>query len=531
MKEPTTERRYVLRKQVKPDPNQPRKEFDQTKLQALADTFGGKAEGILECLKVREEKDGFVLIDGERRWRAAGIAGLERVPIEVIAPADVLKTQYIFGTQRENLSALEEAACAGRMLAEKQKADPKFSVDALGKELGKSRAGMYELLALLKISEPVRKAMSEGKLDASKARLFARVAPDLHAKLLKEATEVDHWDGTTMSVRDLQREIEENYSRQLGKATFSTKKEFEAMAWAQGMPVKGEKGQLVKLPACEACPLRSGNIEGMEGNPNVCTRVVCFDAKTRRRVEEMLAEAKQSGRQIVKDTSGCVYPDRDTYTGTRYEEWGKLAKAAKVEPALVVQSDGKVAEVFTEEQQKQIRKHGGFSERSGSGNPDQKRYNAYKKKEKVWEQAAFAAFAAITKVLTLKTWPSKLWVLLADAVARDLREDGAAFVARQLGLSEKKIGCGEIIEAYLTSKERTDRDRQAFIISGLLCYYWNDGGYYSGKLGWTDEFQELAKLAGVNLTKELAAVEAAKVKKTKPLAKPAKKGGKRAKSR
>lgn len=496
-----TTRRLVLRKQIKPDPNQPRKEFDKSKLQELADSFGGSADGILETLKVREENGHFVLVDGERRWRAAELAGFERLPIEVIAPKDVLKTQYIFGTQRENLNALEEAATAQRLLDERKKSNPKFSVEDLGKELGKPRSVIYELLALMKVSQPVREALLAGKLDASKARLFATVSPDLHKKLLEEATDED-WDysGTAMSVRDLKRHIEDEYARNLNNATFDTKKEFAAMPWVQGGPVKGQKGQLVALPACAACALRSGNIEGWEGSPNICTSVACFDAKTKRHGEELVKEAQKSGQQVVKDDRNVVAADRDTYTKKGWQEWGQLAKAAKVKPALYVdEKSGDVQEVFTADQQKKIRKHHGIRNESSGG--DNKELRKFQKKEREFEQVAFVATAQIVNKLTEpgQPWPSKLWVLLADSVARGLRDTGEAFVARQLGLSQKKIGSGELLEAYLTNKERTDRDRQKFILTGLLCMFWNDGGWH--QVTWSAEFKDLCQLAGVSLDK------------------------------
>lgn len=125
----TTGRQMVLRSKIKPDPQQPRKEFKG--LEELAASL--TADGFLECLKVREDKDHYVLIDGERRFRAAQLAGIERVPVEVITAKDVLKVQLLFGTQRANLSALEQAHTAGRLLEERRKSNPKFSVEDLAR--------------------------------------------------------------------------------------------------------------------------------------------------------------------------------------------------------------------------------------------------------------------------------------------------------------------------------------------------------------------------------------------------------------
>lgn len=346
----TTGRQMVLRSKIKPDPNQPRKEFKG--LEELAASL--TADGFLECLKVREEKDHYVLIDGERRFRASELAGIERVPVEVISAKDVLKVQLLFGTQRANLSALEQAHTAGRLLEERRKSNPKFSVEDLAKELSAKRATMYELMALNKVSAPVREALMAGKLDASKARLFATVPPSEHAKLLKEALGESgrFHNEQPMSVRELEEHIEEEYSKQLKGAPFDQTTDYVSDNKAAGLYFQPENPKAITV--CAKCPLRSGNIEGWTGNnPHVCTNVKCFEVKTKLFAEQKLATAKARGQEIVppaeyqRSSWEFAKSDERNYGDPNHRTWGQLGKAAGVSPRVTVNKDGAAVEVFT----------------------------------------------------------------------------------------------------------------------------------------------------------------------------------------
>lgn len=341
----TTGRQMVLRSKIKPDPNQPRKEFKG--LDELAASL--TADGFLECLKVREEKDGYVLIDGERRFRASAIAGIERVPVEIISAKDVLKVQLLYGTQRENLNSLEQAQTAQRLLEERRKSNAKYSIEDLGKELGLKRATVYELMALNKVSAPVREALLAGKLDASKARLFAAVPTEKHAELLKKALKPNHWDDEPMSVRDLEERIAEEYSKQLKGAPFDQTVEYNV----DGYTIKGEKGARLLTP-CTKCPLRSGNIEGWLGNnPHVCTEVKCYELKTKLFAETKLATAKARGQEIVppeeyqRRSYEYSKASEKNYSDSNSRTWGQLGKAAGVTPHVTVDHTGAAIEVFT----------------------------------------------------------------------------------------------------------------------------------------------------------------------------------------
>lgn len=515
----TSGRQFVLRSKIKPDPNQPRKEFKN--LHELADSL--KADGFLEVLKVRFDNDHYTLIDGERRWRASEIAGIERVPIEVIEAKDVLKVQLLYGTQRENLNALEQAQTAQRLLEERRKGNPKYSVEELGRELGLKRATVYELMALNKVSEPVRQALLAGKLDASKARCFATVPVSQHEKLLKEITQPLYGD-EPMSVRKVEEHIESRYSKQLKGAPFDQTAEYKV----NGYVVKGEKGERV-LPVCAKCPQRAGNIEGWVGsNPNVCTNTECFGIKTKLFAEQRLAIAKARGQEIIPAEKYrqdqyryAELGDKDYYDNNQ-RTWGQLAKAAGVTPRVTINREGAAIEVLAEEDKKAIHSKLNISSgHSGGSAADKAAEKRRRKKVDLYDGVAKAATVTILDKLVTTSLHEKLWTLLADAVAGELGIDRTAHIAKRRGLCRTQGEANDALEKWLTDKARTNRDRQQFIVEALLCADWNES-WSDAKF--RDSFDDIAKLAGVNLEKLLAD---AKETKPQPAAKAAAKGKKK----
>lgn len=497
----TTGRQFVLRSKIKPDPNQPRKEFKN--LTELAASL--KQDGFLEVLKVRQEKEHYVLIDGERRWRASEIAGVDRVPIEIIEAKDVLKVQLLYGTQRENLTALEQAQTAQRLLEVRRQDNTKFSIEELGKELGLPRATVYELMALNKVSEPVRAALLAGKLDASKARCFAAVPASEHAKLLKEALDgLNSWDDAPMSVRELEAHIEETYSKQLKGAPFDQTTEYEI----DGYTVKGEKGARLLTP-CTKCPLRSGNIEGWLGNnPHVCTDVKCFALKTKLFAETKLATAKARGQEIVppEEYQRRSYEYSKTseknYADSNQRTWGQLAKAAGITPHVTVDEKGAAIEVFTRGDKAAITN-------KLRPTPDPKDVQKSKELAATKKRREVLAKELLKPILLglVKVSEEEMMLFLEGwntDVADALRE--ARLLAGWPGEMQK-----------LTVGQR----RAALMLREVECAYNNvqsDGE-------WGEEFADAAKLAGVDLkAEEKKAAEVSKPTATKP-AKSGKKGG------
>ena len=171
---------------------QPRTHMDQEALQELAASI--KSQGIIQPILVRETAGGtYELIAGERRWRAATIAGLEEVPAVVRRVPDeaALAVGLIENIQRENLNPIEEAAGLKRLMDEFN-----FTHQKAADAVGRSRASVTNLLRLLKLNEIVRNYLELGKIEAGHARAI------LSLPIEKQVSVADSIIKQKLSVRD-----------------------------------------------------------------------------------------------------------------------------------------------------------------------------------------------------------------------------------------------------------------------------------------------------------------------------------------
>lgn len=167
---------------VEPNPNQPRKHFDEEELQALADSIA--AHGLLQPLAVRDMGGGFYqIIAGERRWRAARLAGLSEVPVVVVEADDrtVMELALVENLQRQDLNPMEEAEGYRSLMQ-----DYGLTQEEAANRVGKSRPAVANALRLLALPEEVRQLVVEGTLSAGHARAVLSL-PD--ARLQKAAAQ------------------------------------------------------------------------------------------------------------------------------------------------------------------------------------------------------------------------------------------------------------------------------------------------------------------------------------------------------
>lgn len=151
---------------IEPNPAQPRKQFDELELQALAESI--RTHGILQPLAVRAVNDGFYqIIAGERRWRAARLAGVDELPVVVIEADDktVMELALVENLQRQDLNPLEEAE-GYRSLME----DFGLTQEQAAERVGKSRPAVANALRLLALPEEIRLMVCDGTLSAGHAR-------------------------------------------------------------------------------------------------------------------------------------------------------------------------------------------------------------------------------------------------------------------------------------------------------------------------------------------------------------------------
>jgi ParB family transcriptional regulator, chromosome partitioning protein len=155
----------VAVERITPSPFQPRRNFDETKIDELAASI--RIQGIIQPLVVRPKGDGFELIAGERRWRAAIKAGLSQVPVIIRAASDheALQLALVENLQREDLNPIEEAAGYRRLQEEFH-----WSQEEMAEKVGKSRPAIANSLRLLTLPSEVQQEVTAGRLPAGQAR-------------------------------------------------------------------------------------------------------------------------------------------------------------------------------------------------------------------------------------------------------------------------------------------------------------------------------------------------------------------------
>ena len=151
---------------VEPNPDQPRREFDEVELQALSDSIS--VHGVIQPLTVREMPNGyFQIIAGERRWRAARLAGLSDVPVVVIEADDkkAMELALIENLQRQDLNPVEEALGYQTLMEEYG-----LTQEDTARQVGKSRSAVANTLRLLALTPEVLELLKDGEISAGHAR-------------------------------------------------------------------------------------------------------------------------------------------------------------------------------------------------------------------------------------------------------------------------------------------------------------------------------------------------------------------------
>ena len=174
--------------QVEPGLKQPRKRFDEDSLQDLADSI--RTHGVIQPLTVRRLASGYYqIIAGERRWRAAKLAGLTEIPAVIIEADDrkVMELGLIENLQREDLNPVEEANGYKVLMDEYG-----LTQEEVAQRVGKSRPAVANALRLLALPDPVHQLLEEGKLSAGHARaILAAPTGELQKKLAQKVIAED----------------------------------------------------------------------------------------------------------------------------------------------------------------------------------------------------------------------------------------------------------------------------------------------------------------------------------------------------
>jgi ParB/RepB/Spo0J family partition protein len=531
--------KLIARTELEPDPDQPRKTSTKESLEQLAASI--REQGIVQPLIVRfipakykiEDKDlvngeyhvrklaadghwdnafqdesreacerfagaqnlkgRYMIVAGERRWRAAELAGLSELPCVVrdVAGHKVFAQQFVENAQRENVSALEEAEALSRQLDHQRDAGPN-QVEALAKEVGLSRAALYQRLALTRLHPPVREALLAGKISTSVAGVVAIVPlTNQQEKLLKTITNESAWH-FPYSVRDVQELVERDYARQLKDAPFDQK------------VIYSESGAVQSY--CTDCPHRSGNMANefpeLAKRPNICTRPDCFALKCKaywqieavKRAEKgqvLMTEAqfKKVAKDYVPANDYCKASSGDYYTPR-----AKAIGRAKPAVTLVSTPEG-LKEYFTREEAKTAANKNGIrfaSDAPSAGESKKAKEDEARRKQREEASAVIVRIAA--KKIEGAPWTEKREIGFWNHVFGRLEYHSLEswdVVAERRGLKGPSLD--------LVTKKLSLPEKRSFILEVLAADYLGD---LVDADGYTDGFKEFCKIAGVDVKKE-----------------------------
>ena len=202
---------------IRSNPYQPRKTFDTEALNELADSI--KEHGVVQPIIVKKSIKGYELVAGERRTKAAKIAGLSTIPaiIREFNDEEMMEIALIENIQRENLNPIEEALAFENIIK-----TTGLTQEEIASKFGKSRSYITNILGLLKLPEETKKLVEDGKLSASHARTLSKMEDE--DQINKIAKEVVKYNLNVRDVEDMTRKTKVPVSK---KSVPSTYKIFE----------------------------------------------------------------------------------------------------------------------------------------------------------------------------------------------------------------------------------------------------------------------------------------------------------------
>jgi ParB/RepB/Spo0J family partition protein len=337
-------------KELKGSPTNPRKTFDPAKLKDLADSM--KAGGQLQAALVRPWPKagfkGYEVIAGERRLRAAAMAGLEvlRCEVKELDDRTVAEIQLVENVQRDDLQPMEEAEAYGRLIQ-----DLKMKVDEIVQRTGKSRSYIMGRLGLLELSKDVRAALAADSIPLTYALELRRVARhEDQDHLLQRALGKAKGATSIDNLRELREHIEEDYLLELAHAAFDR---------TDAKLVPGR-------PACGPCTEHTAaqsDLFGDHKKKDVCLNAGCFKSKLEAHGKKLVEQAKEEKRRVLmgKEAEAFMvearrnygrYKDLDdgcySYPGDSSPKYREVLKRHdpehRVEVFIVLDDHGKVGE-------------------------------------------------------------------------------------------------------------------------------------------------------------------------------------------
>ncbi|HOJ11839.1 MAG TPA: ParB/RepB/Spo0J family partition protein [Clostridiales bacterium] len=188
---------------IEPNTAQPRKKFDDESLNELAESI--KKHGVIQPIIIKKQNDMYKIVAGERRWRAARIAGLDSIPVIVkdLSEKEIVEVALIENLQREDLNPIEEAEAYEQLISEYE-----MTQEEISQIVGKSRSAIANTIRLLGLCDEIKRNIIDGKITSGHARALLTIEnKEVQKKLMEEIIKMNY------NVRDTEKLVKkyENY--------------------------------------------------------------------------------------------------------------------------------------------------------------------------------------------------------------------------------------------------------------------------------------------------------------------------------
>ena len=508
---------------IAPSKTNPRRTFDPARLQELAESV--KRHGVLQPIllrpigpwakvllasaelleaarKIKPGEKMFEIVAGERRWRAATLAGLAEVPaiVRVMDDKSVLEVQVIENLQRDDLSPIEEADGYERLIKQHG-----YTAAAIAEKIGKSKEYVYARVKLTALCPAGRAALAQGHLTTEVALLLARLpSQNLQEEVLEEEAITGNEHEGPMPVKKVRELLHREYMLHLKTATWDLKD-------ATLHPPAGP---------CSSCPKRTINARELfpdVGNADVCTDPPCFKKKREAWGTRQLAAARQAGQEVfdgqaaeklfstfpweknkLRDERFIDLSDRCEALGYDHKQhWKGTLGQACPKAIVAIDPEGKVRELLRRDDALQALKKRGLKPKAV---PTTSRAQA-KKRQRLAEIAKLAVTAALPKATSLaldttSTRHKQFWRLMAQAAFAHAGINALDFVAKRRGLATSINDASGALEKWLKTDHDEPEEYEAFVIECMIGAQWSEGW---SKPTFGKGFKEFCALAKVDL--------------------------------
>ena len=492
---------------IQVSPDNPRKTFDQKALEELATSIAAEGIHVPLLIRVFEGEKRYELIAGERRLRAAKIAGKTVVPCycRQYTDEEARAARIIENLLREDLKPLEEAEAYQQMFAAAGAENRPLTPADLSAKLGKKESYVRLRLRLLTADTAVQDALRKEQITEGHALEMARLDKSLQKELLKFCL-FDRWNNRRdglVSINELRKFIAENVMLVLASAPFDTND-------AKLIPNAG---------ACTDCNKRTGNDKMLFPDvkqKDICTLPSCYHAKVNRAIDVTLEELKASNTEAVRISSEygrSSNTPKDVLTPNQYEvvKKGTVCEDTKVGVYIDGQHQGQKVKVCTNTK---CSLHFSYNVQSGSNSPDMKEKRAKARKEAAVRARVFAAIYKASETVSIE---DEDYIAVAQHSISRADHNGLMKLAKLLEWPKELFAWDG--KAKLSAKLKEIGADAAMVVAMLAAaaHELSVNEYTEKK---AERLDSLAKTFSVNTTSIRKEVEAEMAAKKKPKASP-----------